>query len=514
MSQNTSQANNKRIAKNTLMLYVRMIINMAVSLYTSRVVLEVLGVEDFGVYNVVGGVVGMLGFLNATMSGATSRFLTYELGKGDKERLSLTFNSALIVHIAIALIVLLVAETFGLWFVYNKIVIPDGRMTAALWVYQFSVLSAMISITQVPYNACIIAHERLDVYAHLELLHVFLKLLVVYILLINPFDKLILYSFLMFMVSLLMAIFYTSYSLRHFSESHLQIVYKKNLVMPMLSFSGWNLLSECGYSFRVYGSNIVLNMFFGTIVNAAGGIATTVQGILLGFVASVATAVRPQIIKSYSQGNMTRMNTLLTSSIRINLFFASLITIPLIVDAPYVLQLWLTDVPAYCIQFCRLLLFAIFITTISQIVTIGIHASGDVKMTSLVRSFFYILTPFAIYAYMKWYVADPVWGYIIIVISQMIVCITDIFILHRNINYIKGLPILFDYLKSIVGFILVFFIVIYSKMLCFHPLICLILNCIIEWLMIATYYWIFIFSKKEKNLIRGNSKKLFYRFFR
>ena len=509
-----SNNDNKRIAKNVILLYVRMFLSLVVSLYTSRVVLQTLGVDDYGVYGVVGGIVTMFGFLNTAMAGATSRFLTFEIGRADMQKLKDTFSTSLMIHLSIAFLIFVLAESIGLWVVNTQLVLPEGRMFAANVVYQCSILGMFITITQVPFGAVVIAHERMGIYAYFELLHVFLKLLVVYILLIGSFDKLILYAFLLLMVSLLMAILYIFYSLRNFSESHFQVVLRKDLVKPMLSFSGWNLLSECGYSFRVYGSNIVLNTFFGTVVNAAGGIAATVQGTLLGFVANVVTAVRPQIIMSYSQGNLTRMNTLLTSSIRLNLFLASLLTIPLFVDAPYVLQLWLGEVPAYCIQFCRLLLFAIYITTVSQIVTIGIHASGDVRTTSLVRSVIYILTPFAIYAYMKWCVADPVWGYVIIVISQMIVCLTDIFILHRNINDIKGLPIFFDYLKSIVGFVLVFIVLRYAKISSTLPFIQFFLNCVEEWLMISAFYWTIVFSEKERDLIKQTCMKYIHRFVR
>ncbi|MDY4779993.1 MAG: polysaccharide biosynthesis protein, partial [Sodaliphilus sp.] len=212
-------SNNKRIAKNTIMLYIRMFISMVVGLYTSRVVLATLGVEDYGIYGVVGGVVGMMGFLNASMSGATSRFLTFELGKGDKERLAKTFSSALIVHIIIAIVVLILAETIGLWFLCNKLNIPADRMEAAHWVYQFSIFGAMLGITQVPYNASIIAHEKMDVYAYMEILNVTLKLLIVYLLTIGHFDKLKLYAVLTFAVSLIIMMIYRIYCLRHFKES-------------------------------------------------------------------------------------------------------------------------------------------------------------------------------------------------------------------------------------------------------------------------------------------------------
>ncbi|MCI6985875.1 MAG: polysaccharide biosynthesis protein, partial [Bacteroidales bacterium] len=289
-------SNNKRIAKNTIMLYIRMFISMVVGLYTSRVVLATLGVEDYGIYGVVGGVVGMMGFLNASMSGATSRFLTFELGKGDKERLAKTFSSALIVHIAIAIIVFILAETVGLWFLCNKLNIPEGRMEAAHWVYQFSILATMLSITQVPYNATIIAHEKMNVYAYMEILNVSLKLLIVYLLTIGDFDKLKLYAVLTFAVSLIIMMIYRIYCLRHFKESRFHWVWDKTYLTPLLSFSGWNLYGNFGGIAGNQANNFVINSFFGVVMNAAASVAFTVSGIVTQFSSNAMTAFRPQII--------------------------------------------------------------------------------------------------------------------------------------------------------------------------------------------------------------------------
>ena len=259
MGQNYDNSDNRRIAKNAVMLYVRMFFTMIVGLYTSRVVLNVLGVEDYGIYGVVGGVIGMLGFLNASMSGATSRFLTFELGRGDQKRLADTFSSALIVHMGIALFVLLIAETVGLWFLTHKLVIPAGRMPAAHWVYQMSVLSALIGITQVPYNATIIAHEKMDVYAWVEILHAVLRLLIVYLLTIGNFDKLILYAALGLAVSVFIRMIYRVYCMRHFSESHFHWLWDKSILKPLLNFSGWDLYGNMAFTVRSHVSNFILN---------------------------------------------------------------------------------------------------------------------------------------------------------------------------------------------------------------------------------------------------------------
>lgn len=508
------EGNTKTIAKNTVLLYVRMVLSVLVGLYTSRVVLRTLGVDDYGIYSVVGGVVGMFSFLNAAMSGATSRFLTFEMGKGDFKKLQETFSTTLIIHIGIALAVLVLAETVGLWFLCHKLVLPEGRMAAAHVVYQCSVLGAMVTITQVPYSAVIIAHEKMDVYAYVELANVFMKLGVVFLLLLIAWDKLIVYSVLIFAVSVVIAMTYRVYCIRHYLESHFRWMWDKTIFKPMLNFSGWNLFSECGYAFRVHGSNIALNMFFGTIVNAAGGIASTVQGILLGFVANIVTAVRPQIIKNYSQGNLERMNTLIKSSIRLNLLLVSLVTIPVFVDAPYLLNLWLDEVPQYSVEFCQLLLFAIYITSVSQIVTIGIHATGDIRLTSIVRNVFYISTPFVIYLVLKFFPASPVLGYAIIVLNQMIVCITDIFILHRNIPYIKSWGIFWDYCKAVTIFVLIVFVMHFAKRGETATFLYFVFNCVLECGLSTAMFVGVIFGKKERQLLADIIHKTISKFKR
>lgn len=378
-------SSNKRIAKNTIMLYIRMFISMVVGLYTSRVVLATLGVEDYGIYGVVGGVVAMMGFLNASMSGATSRFLTFELGRGDKDRLAKTFSSALIVHIAIAIIVFILAETVGLWFLCNKLNIPEGRMEAAHWVYQFSILATMLSITQVPYNATIIAHEKMDVYAYMEILNVTLKLLIVYLLTIGDFDKLKLYAVLTFAVSLIIMMIYRIYCLRHFKESRFHWVWDKTYLTPLLSFSGWDLYGNLAWTARQQGANFILNTFFGVVLNAANGIASIVQGSVLQFSSNVLLAFKPQIIKKYAQKDYEGMNQLLCVGTKASVILLLFVTIPCLLKTEYILQLWLNTVPKGAVFITKALLFNNLITCINLIVVIGVHATGKMKLTGAIN---------------------------------------------------------------------------------------------------------------------------------
>lgn len=283
---------------------------MLVSLYTSRVILNTLGVEDYGIYNVVGGVVSMFAFFNSAMSSATQRFLSFEIGKGDFVQLRKTFNATQIIHIGIAVLILILAETVGLWFVKTYLVIPVERMDAAIWVYHFSVLSFMVSIIQVPYNATIIAHERMNVYAYVSIIEVSLKLLIVFMLTWITYDKLILYGILHFGVVFLVASLYRIYTRRNFEESKFEVVKDKDLYKSLISFSGWSLFGNIAVMLRGQGVNILLNMFFGPAVNAARGIAYQVQGALFGFVTNFQMAIKPQIIKSYAIEDLQNRNFL------------------------------------------------------------------------------------------------------------------------------------------------------------------------------------------------------------
>lgn len=298
MSSNSENTiNNKRIAKNTALLYVRMLFLMAVGLFTSRVILASLGVVDYGISNVVGGVVAMFGFLNAAMTTSTQRYLTYELGRGETGRLRLTFMTSVYIHIIIAATVVLLAETIGLWFLKNKIVIPSGREAAAMYCYQFAILSTVVSILNYPFNAAIVAHERMDAFAYISILDVMLKLGVAYTIYAVNLDKLIVYSILMLLVQIVMTSIYAIYCKRHFEETRFKRLWDTSLLKEMGSFAGWNMCGNVAYILFTQGLNILLNMFFGPVVNAARGVAVQVQGAIMQFAGGFQTAINPQITK-------------------------------------------------------------------------------------------------------------------------------------------------------------------------------------------------------------------------
>lgn len=374
-----SVQNNKRIAKNTLLLYVRMLFMMAVSLYTSRVVLNTLGVEDYGIYNVVGGVVAMFGFINASMSSATQRFITFALGKGDQENLQKVFSTSLQIHFLIALIIVLLGETLGLWFLSEKMQIPDNRMDAAFWVYQCSILSTVVMILSVPYNATIIAHEKMSAFAYISILEVVLKLAVVYILWIGSFDKLILYAVLILVVQVLIRFCYSIYCNKHFKEMKYRHIWDKILFKEMTGFAGWSLFGNLSSVLFGQGLNILLNLFFGPVVNAARAVAVQVQSAIQQFVSNFQMALNPQITKTYAQGDLDVMHHLMFRSARFSFFLLFFLALPVLLETDFILKLWLKTVPDYTVIFLRIMICISLLYTLANPLMIANQATGKVK---------------------------------------------------------------------------------------------------------------------------------------
>ena len=300
----STSENSKRIAKNTLLLYIRMLFAIIVGLYTSRVVLQTLGVDDYGIYSVVGGIVAMLAFLNSAMTAASQRFISFELGTQNYQRLKEVFSTSINIHLAIAGIILVIAETIGLWFLNTHMNIATDRMTAANWVYQCSVLTFVMTVVSVPYNACIVAHERMKAFAYISIVEVVLKLVIVYLLLILSADKLISYAILVLGVSLVVRIIYGVYCKRNFEECTYHFSFNKKLFKEMFAFASWSIIGNLGFSLKDQGSNIVLNIFCGTAINAARGVALQVNGIISNFSNNFIMALNPQIIKHYAAGNI------------------------------------------------------------------------------------------------------------------------------------------------------------------------------------------------------------------
>lgn len=372
-------SNNKRIAKNTLLLYFRMLFMMAVALFTSRVVLNTLGVEDYGIYNVVGGVVAMFGFINGSMSSATQRYITFALGKGDKDRLSTVFSTTLQIHTLIAGIIVLLGETVGLWFLYNKMQIPADRMDAAFWVLQCSIVSTVVMILSVPYNADIVAHEKMSAFAYISILEVVLKLVVVYLLVIFSFDKLILYAFLILAIQILIRFCYSSYCNRHFEETRYKHVWDKALFKEMTGFAGWSLFGNLAGVLFGQGLNMLLNVFFGPVVNAARAVAVQVQNAIQGFVGNFQMALNPQITKTYAKGELGDMHKLMYRSARFSFFLLFFLSLPVLLETNFILTIWLKTVPENTVIFLRIIICTSLIYTLANPLIIANQATGKVR---------------------------------------------------------------------------------------------------------------------------------------
>lgn len=372
--------NNKRIAKNTLALYFRMILTMIVSLFTVRIVLNTLGVVDYGIFNVVAGIVSMFSFLSGTMASASQRFFSFEIGKNNPKKLKGTFSAMVIIYAAIGLVIILGTETIGLWFLNYKMVIPPDRLIAARWVYHFSILSFVMSIITIPYQAVIIARERMKAYAYISIIEVLLKLLIVYLLLIFSFDKLKLYALLMFSATVIVTFIYRTYCKNKFQEAKFNILIDKQMFLEILSYSGWNIIGSVSVALRDQGVNILLNLFFNPVVNAARGIAFQINAVLLNFTNNFYTAVRPQITKSYASGDLKYMRELVFQSSKFAFYLMMFLSIPLLLETEYILTLWLKNLPQDVIIFSQLVIINSLVEVMNLPLVSAIQATGQMKL--------------------------------------------------------------------------------------------------------------------------------------
>lgn len=410
-------SDNKTIAKNTIYLYVRMIIIMIVSLYMSRVILQKLGVDDYGIYQAVGGVVGFLSFLQGAISTGTSRFLTFELGIGNDEKLRRTFSTLLTAHIILALIIVFLAETVGLWFVHNKMVIPEDRMTAALYTYQISIITAVLSITQIPYNATIIAHEKMNIYAYVSIYEAVAKLGVCYLVGIGDFDRLITYSVLLFLVQASLMLFYRFYCVRHFPETKYHISLDKEILKPVLSFSGWSLFAHGSIALSNQGILVLINMFFAPAVVSARAISLQVNNAANQLVNNFRTAANPQIVKYYAVGDYQSSKKLLLQSTKFSYYLMLFMALPIFFLAEPLLKLWLGgNVPEYTTIFLKIViiqsLFQVFDTSFYT----ALYAKGRLKENALISPLLVFLAFPVIFCLFK-AGASPVtlsWAYLIV----------------------------------------------------------------------------------------------------
>lgn len=424
---------NKRIAKNTFILYIRMSVFMVIGFYTSRVILNTLGVEDYGVYNVVGGIVTMFTFINGALASATSRNITFELGTGDTEKLRSVFGTGLTIHGIVSIIIIIASETIGLWLFYKKMQIPETRLDAAMWVYQLSVLSAVLSIMMVPYNAVIIAHEKMSAFAWMTLLDAILKLVIVFLLVIIPYDKLIIYALLFFIVSIIDQIIYLIYCYQKFPECHTNYIWNKSLIKEMSSFAGWSFFGNLAGITYTQGLNLLLNIFFGPVVNAARGVAIQVQNIVQQFIRNFQMALNPQITKTYAANELEEMHHLMFRSARFSFLLMFFISLPTLLETNFILILWLKVVPENTILFFRIIMCTSLIYTTANPLIIANQATGIVKKYQIVcGSILLTILPFS---YIALTMGAPAYSvFIIHFIIEAITQIARMYMLRNLIN--------------------------------------------------------------------------------
>ena len=432
MSNQTSD-NNKRIAKNTILLYFRMIFMMAVQLYTSRVVLNTLGVEDYGIYNVVGGVVAMFSFLNNAMTASTQRYITFELGKGNANRLKQIFSTSVNIHVLISILVVILGETIGLWFLNHKLVIPEGRITAAFIVYQASILTTVFAIMSYPFNADIVAHEKMSAFAYISILEASLKLAVVFLLVLGNFDKLILYAYLIVAVQLCICLCYILYCRCNFTESRYHFCLDKPLFKEMLNFAGWNLWGNLAAILMTQGVNLLLNMFFGPAVNAARAVSVQVQSAINQFSSNFQMALNPQITKTYASGKLGEMHKLIYRSSKFTFFLLFTLCLPVFFEAPFILKIWLKIVPDYTVIFLRFMILILLIDSTANPLMVSASATGKVKVyQSVIGGMLLLILPFS---YIALKLGGQPWIVFAVHLSICIIAfITRLFIIRPLIN--------------------------------------------------------------------------------
>lgn len=440
MSSNTS-----RIAKNTIFLYFRSFITLLIALYTSRVILDVLGIEDYGIYNVVGGVIGMLSFLNTSMAATYQRYFNYEMGRNNEKGVKDLFKSSLTVQLFYAVTIVVLAETIGLWFLENELVISSLRLDAARWIYHISIVSFVLIVFQAPFNALIISYEKMGIFAYISILDSILKLTIVLSLPLFVGDKLMIYGLLGILVILLNSIIYLVVCKSKFSACHLAFNWDKEQIKNLLGFGAWGMMDSLSYTLKSQGLNIVLNIFFGTVVNAARGVAYQILGAVEQFVRSFQTSFRPQMIKSYAEGNFSYMYKLYYSGTKLSFYMLWCLSFPIILETPNILQIWLGDnVPQYTVVFTRLILFTALISAYANPTSGIAYATGNIKMFNLwVSGLNLLIVPIA-YIFLK-LGCGPESAMMVSLVMTILVQIVRLFVLRRLLTFSIS-----QYVKNVV----------------------------------------------------------------
>ncbi len=433
---------NKRLAKNTIILYIRMIFLMAVSLYTSRVVLNALGIDDYGVYSAVGGFVALFGIVSSSLSSAISRFLTFELGKNRFEKLKLIFSSAVLIQIIMGLGILLLIETLGVWFLNTKMTIPNGQMGAANWVLQFSAITFVVNIISVPYTAVIIAHEKMSAFAYISIFEALGKLGIAFLIMCSSVNRLVTYALLLCILSIIIRAIYNIYCRRNFEECKFKLTYEKGITKEIFSFAGWNFIGASSGLLKDQGINLLLNVFCGPVVNAARGIAMQVSNAIHSFINSFTTALNPQITKEYAQGNYKGWTSLVFRGTRFSCYLLLLPALPIFLETPQLLIWWLKIVPEYANIFVRLIIIYVFVETLSVTLITLMLSTGKIRNYQLIVGGCQLLN-FPIAYILLWLKFPPQSTIVGTIVIGMICLMLRLLMLKRMVRlnvgeYIKG----------------------------------------------------------------------------
>ena len=474
----TTSENNKRIAKNTLFLYLRMLLVMGVTLYTSRIILNTLGVEDYGIYNVVGGLASSFVFFSSSLSNATQRFLNVELGKNNLENVRKIFNLSLLIYCTIAFLVIITAEIIGIWLIQNKLVIPDGRIDAAFWCFHVVIASLAITLIGTVFDSVLIARENMKIYAYMGIFDAVGKLAIVFMLDFFTFDKLKLYSILLFAISVTSKLIPAIICFRKYPECKLKYHWDKNLFLNMFKFVGWNGFGTAVWAINEQGTNIILNMFFGPVVNAARGIAAHVNAAINNFSSNFYVAVRPQIIKSYASGDYEYFTRLIYNSSRYSFFLLLVLCLPVMLRTEYILSWWLGIVPEYTTEFIRWILLFSLVNVLTNPFWSAIQAIGKLQRYVILGSTVYLMAFPISYIFLKF-------GYNPVTVFKILVCIRSIylFVVIKITNRYISIPLI-QYLKEVILPVTIIFIsagtiMYYINSLFPQNFICLILVTII-----------------------------------
>ena len=490
------------------MLYIRMILIMLVSLYTSRVILKALGVENFGLYNVVGGVVVLFTFINNAMVNSTQRFLNFEIGRNNHEEAQKVFSASLNIHFLIAGIFFLLAETVGLWFLNKYIQIPDGRETAANWVYQFSVMVSMLNIIRSPYNAAIIAHEHMSFYAYVSIIEVILKLAIVYMVYLFA-DRLIAYAFLMMLVTLIVLGAYYVFCQKKYQICKYRFEYDRKRYLALAGFSGWSLFGSLANIGASQGINIILNMFFGVAVNAAMGIANQVNAAVYQFVSNFQTAFNPQIIKSYAEGDRTYFISLIMNTSRYSFLLLFLLALPIYICCPEILSIWLGTVPDYAVEFCRLMLLFLLIDAVQGPLWVSAQATGKIRNYQILMSALILLNLPITYVLLIFF-KNPEIALIVRVAVNFFTAIVRVVYLNHLYNFPIG-----RYIKEVIIRCLMVLVISYPIPYLVHKamgttLIDTVMNIFIALACAVIVIASVGLQSKERVLIKSKTKQIFH----